>query len=97
MGVMDCPHERFEANVEVNRLAPAEGRPPTSYSADVRVWCADCEEPFEWVGAPVGLSPRAPAVSVDGRELRAPLRPASAPAGFGETGPGFHITIPARG
>lgn len=88
-----CEHENFTANVDVNRLSQVPGAPVSGYSADITVRCSDCEEPFEWIGAPVGLSPRAPAVSVDGRELRAPMRPASAPAGFGESGPGFHVTV----
>lgn len=86
-----CPHEEFQALVEVARLTKVEGGPVTGFSADVRVFCADCSEPFVWVGVPFGLSPRAPAVSLDGRELRAPLRPASAPPGFGESGPEFRV------
>lgn len=86
-----CQHEAFEATVEVNRLMKASDGPVTGYSASVTIWCADCREPFQWIGVPIGLSPRSPAVSLDGRELRAPLRPASARPGFGEDGPSFHL------
>jgi hypothetical protein len=88
-----CQHENCQATVEVVRLTAVEGGPVTSFTAQVRIWCADCDEPFQWVGMPIGLSPLIPMVSVDGRELRAPLRPASAPPGFGQSGPAFHVRI----
>lgn len=85
----DCEHASFEATVEVNRLLN-DGE-VVAFSADVRVSCADCDEPFVWSGLPVGLSPLRPMVSMDGRELRAPLRPSSSPPDFGRIGPGFHV------
>lgn len=86
-----CPHENFDVRVVVNRITDTDGGPVTAYSADVKVNCDDCGEPFRWIGPPAGLSPRDPMVSVDGTELHAPLRPASADPDFGLGIPGFAI------
>lgn len=86
-----CEHEHFVAVVEVNRLCDAEGGPVTAFSAAITVTCEDCDEPFRWIGAPAGLKPDRPMVSVDETELRAPLRPASSDPDFGLGIPGFAI------
>jgi hypothetical protein len=86
-----CPHPDFAAVVAVNRLTATEGGPVEAYSADITVSCADCGEPFRWIGAPAGLLPTQPCVSVDETELHAPLRPASADPDFGLGIPGFAI------
>lgn len=88
-----CEHVDFAVFVDVARITDGDDGPVTSYSATVLVECSACGEPFEWIGPPVGLSPRYPTVSVDGTGLRAPLRPRSAPSGFGESGPGFRVTV----
>jgi hypothetical protein len=89
-----CPHLNFEANVEVNRIV-ADGAPedsvPIAYSADITVCCAECREPFRWTGVLAGLSHAEPRCSVNGTELRAPLRPASADPDFGMGLPSFLI------
>ena len=56
-------------------------------------YCVDCDEPFRWIGVPIGLSPRQPMVSVDETELRAPLRPASSDPDFGLGLPGFAVRM----
>ncbi|MEV8636548.1 hypothetical protein AB0395_33360 [Streptosporangium sp. NPDC051023] len=86
-----CPHLTFEARVEVNRITTAEDGPVVAYSADIRVRCRDCDEPFRWTGLEAGLSQARPMVSVDETELRAPLRPASADPDFGLGLPGFAV------
>ncbi|MFI8535391.1 hypothetical protein ACIGMX_34740 [Streptomyces aquilus] len=87
-----CPHENFDAYVEVNRLAASDDDPTiVGYAADIKVNCRDCDEPFRWIGVPAGLSPRQPMCSVDETELHAPLRPASADPDFGMGLPGFAI------
>lgn len=86
-----CPHENFDAVVAVNRITPVDGAPPTAFNADIRVRCADCGEPFRWIGVPAGMSPAKPMVSIDETELRAPLRPASSDPDFGLGIPGFAI------
>ena len=86
-----CPHKNFDATVEVTRLTEMEDGPVTGYSTSIMVRCSDCDEPFRWIGVPAGLSPRHPAVSVDEKELRAPIRPASSDPDFGLGLPGFAI------
>lgn len=79
-----CYHVNFAALVTVARVGeqdehnPTPGM-PTAFVAELSVVCADCGEPFRFDGVPAGMSYDAPATSVDGRELRAPIRPVSAP------------------
>lgn len=86
-----CDHEDFAATVEVNRVTSREGGPVVGYSADIRVNCVGCGEPFRWTGLKSGLSPRMPMCSPDETEMRAPLRPASSDPDFGLEIPGFAI------
>jgi hypothetical protein len=88
-----CPHEDFDASVEVNRITGQEGAEiPGAYSAVVRVSCSRCGEAFRWIGLQAGLMPGRPMVSVDETELRAPIRPASSDPDFGLGIPGFAVT-----
>lgn len=92
-----CEHLDFDAVVAVNRLCAGAGGPIEGYSADIKVNCHQCGEPFRWIGAPAGLLPTQPCVSVDETELRAPLRPASADPDFGLGIPGFAIRMSRGG
>lgn len=85
----DCRHETFVADVAVGRIQPdlVTGM-PYAFVADIHVNCAPVEEggcgiAFTFAGVPCGLSYDQPRCSVDGAELRAPIRPANAPEGFG--------------
>ena len=92
-----CPHENFDAYVDVNRLTRSDDDPtPVAFIADIKVSCADCGEPFRWTGVPAGMSHAQPMVSVDETELRAPIRPASADPDFGLGLPGFAVTYRER-
>lgn len=91
-----CEHPDFDATVVVNRLASTDGGPIDAYSAEITVRCEPCGEPFRWIGAPAGLLPTQPCVSVDETELRAPLRPASSDPEFGLGIPGFAIRAVTR-
>lgn len=86
-----CPHLNFDAWVEVNRLTSVEDGPVTGYSADIRVACRDCKEPFRWTGLEAGMSMAHPMCSVDETLLVAPLRPASADPDFGLGLPGYAV------
>jgi len=88
---LPCPHENFDVRVVVNRITDTDDGPVTGYSADIKVNCDDCGEPFRWIGPLAGQSPHLPMVSVDETELRAPLRPATADPDFGLGIPGFAI------
>jgi hypothetical protein len=77
-----CTHPAFTATVSVGRIGEADlDNPnpgmPRVYMAEVVVGCAACGELFKFDGIPYGLSYTAPTVSVDGRELRAPIHPES--------------------
>lgn len=77
---MSCQHLNFAASVNVCRLT-ADTNPELviGYAADVKINCADCGMPFEFVGLPKGISATnsKPTVSMDGMELRAPLVPST--------------------
>jgi hypothetical protein len=66
----DCPHESFQARVNVNRFEDT-GR----FMAEITVNCTICGEPFRFLGVPAGMSFERPMVSIDGLELRAPIEP----------------------
>jgi hypothetical protein len=84
----------FESHVTVNRLLRSDDDPVViGYSADIKVNCIECGEKFVWKGAPTGMGPDGPMVSIDGTELRAPLVPDSAPDGFGDTMLGFAVKM----
>jgi hypothetical protein len=96
---MSCKHENFRIDVNVGRIIASKERPmemvsmdeePAYYSADLRIKCMDCGEPFEWVGLPNGFSPYQPTVSIDGQELRISAMPVgkTVPPGL----PGFRVT-----
>jgi hypothetical protein len=92
-----CEHEEFAVFASVGRITDGDGGPVAGFTAEVRVSCDRCREPFRWVGAPAGLSPRQPMVSVDELELRAPIRPASSDPDFGLGIPGFAIRMASPG
>ena len=88
-----CPHENFEAFVDIARVLAEEGdAAPAYFMADITAGCTDCGEPFRWTGLQAGMSPRQPMCSVDESTMRAPLRPASADPDFGMGLPGFAVT-----
>lgn len=88
-----CEHPNFNVDADVIRLTDGdESGPVTAFVTELRVRCADCGEPFRFIGFPMGASPRAPMVSVDHQEARLPMAPASAPVDFGLEGPGYTIT-----
>lgn len=67
-----CKHMNFAADVAVARLEDT-GR----FMADVRVRCADCGEPFQFLGLEPGLDRNGAMVSIDGLEARMAILPNS--------------------
>lgn len=87
-----CPHEDFEAQVDVVRRTASDEDPTVvGYTTSIRVECSQCHEPFRWIGVQAGDVPDRPMCSVDEKELRAPIRPASSDPDFGLGIPGFAI------
>lgn len=79
-----CYHLMFDANIAVARVGEADENNtmpgmPTAFVAEITIKCGDCGEHFKFDGVPAGLSYDSPATSVDGRELRAPIRPETLP------------------
>ena len=75
-----CLHEHFEAKIDVHRLA--EDNHPENildYTADLSIHCAQCGQPFEFIGFDAGVSFSYPCVSVDATEARLPIRPSKLP------------------
>lgn len=70
----ECTHPDAMVEVDFNRLLDT-GR----FSADIRIRCKDCNEPFRFLGVEPGLSTYRPMCSVDGLELRAPIEPEGTP------------------
>ena len=52
---------------------------PNGLTADIRALCAACGAPVIWHCPDVGLLPDGPTISIDGQELRIPLRMATDP------------------
>lgn len=71
---MNCEHKNFRAAVKVNRLENTR-----QFNADVLVQCADCGEPFHFLGLPVGLNLHGAACSPDGTEARLAIAPGPRP------------------
>jgi hypothetical protein len=87
-----CEHPDFTGEIDVNRLEDSGG-----FSADVRIRCSACDEPFVFVGSLLsGLSSQEPRVNMDGTELRAPIQPRS----WGRTGlvryAGFDVRVEGK-
>lgn len=93
---MTCAHEDFEAIVYVDRLTASDDDPTVvGFSADIRIRCLHCGDTMVFFGAglPVGMVWDRPAISVDGTELRCPIRPQSADPSFGLGLAGFQARL----
>lgn len=80
---MSCKHLSFQASVSVCRLTDdSDPEKVVGFASDIRINCNDCGMPFEFIGLPSGVSitNSKPMVSIDGKELRAPLKLSSDPA-----------------
>lgn len=85
-----CPHVALTGSLEISGQVD-EHQDVQGFNASVRVWCADCEEPFVWMGVEPGLSPQFPMCDASGQQLNAPLKPINAAEGFGEGLPSYHL------
>lgn len=70
-----CEHLDFSATVGVGRLTDGDGGPVTSWCADIKIQCAKCGRPMQFLGLPLGVNLRGPTMSVDGLEARLALMP----------------------
>ncbi len=93
-----CPHLNHNIFASIARIQKSELEPETiiAYSADIKIECRDCGQPFEFIGLPNGMSFYRPTVSINGLELRVPLaipgtRPPENMAGFSVTHEVFDV------
>lgn len=70
-----CQHEDFKATVGVARLTAKDGGPVTGYMAEVRVHCAQCGKPFQFLGLQPGMDTQGARVSLDGLEANIAIVP----------------------
>jgi len=66
----DCPHMAFTASVGVARLEDTG-----QFQAHVKIECAQCHRPFQFLGLPLGLDLRGAAMSADGQEAHLAIAP----------------------
>jgi|SRR5580700_686421 hypothetical protein len=71
-----CEHKDFKAMVNVGRLLDnATESCVVGYIADIRIKCAECGLPFEFLGLEPGVDTQGARVSLDGLEARIALTP----------------------
>lgn len=71
-----CKHIHFSSSVYVNRIVEKEDdQDAKSFSICVKINCADCREPFVFMGLPFGYSEWQPSMSPDRIEARLPIAP----------------------
>jgi hypothetical protein len=91
-----CTHPDFDAKLILNRIQPDDDAAgmPRAFTAEVTVQCSACATPFMFPGMAAGLSYDEPRTSIDGTELRAPMRPinmADIPSGLPSVGARLYI------
>lgn len=67
----------FAAEVNVGRLTGSDepDAPVRSYLAEIKVSCAECGLPFEFLGLEAGMDTEGAKVSIDGLEARLAITP----------------------
>lgn len=70
-----CEHKEYKAFVEIGPMAGYEGGPILCTMADVKIECAHCHLPFQFIGLPMGLNTQGAAMSLDGQTARLAIAP----------------------
>lgn len=70
-----CEHNKFVADVNVNRLSSVEGGPITGYMSEIRISCDECGLPFEFLGMTCGIDLQGARISLDAQEARIAITP----------------------
>jgi hypothetical protein len=71
-----CEHVQFVSEVDVIRIVEDERSSEViGYTAEVNVRCADCGQPFRFIGLPVGTAGEIGTMSADCLEARLPIEP----------------------
>ena len=75
-----CNHDKFKGNFDVTKLE-TDGKLTGNIMADIRIECADCKQPFRFMGTRIGMSFREPMANPTREELRAPIEPSDGSIG----------------
>jgi hypothetical protein len=76
---MSCEHMNFRADVKVGRLKESDTSDViVMFVAEVQVKCAECGQPFEFIGIPMGFAHFEPRCSIDGLTANMPIKPVGA-------------------
>lgn len=67
---MSCQHKEFAANVTVARLEDSG-----KFIAEIKVSCAQCQTPFQFLGLQPGFDFNGATVSLDGLEANIAIAP----------------------
>lgn len=73
-----CEHKKFFSTTEITRLTTEQGK-VKGFVLELHVACEECGQSFEFIGPsiPLGLSSEFPTVSLDGTEIRLPIKPST--------------------
>ncbi len=68
-----CEHRNFSAKVKVARLEDTR-----QFMAEITIGCADCGQPFQFLGLEPGIDTQGARVSIDGIEANIAICPVGA-------------------
>lgn len=86
-----CQHNKNHRAVCVVNHMEDTGR----FCVDLRIDCADCGHPFQFLGLPLGLDLSGAAMSVDGQEARLAIAPVgTVPQPMDRALAGFRVRLP---
>lgn len=90
-----CPHEEMAIRADINRIndVPGPAGKLIAFDLELAVDCVACMTPFEFLGLPMGMSPRQPTGTFDGLTMTAPVRPHGSPPDWGLNRPGLSVEM----
>lgn len=68
-----CAHENLSASVRIAHMKDSGG-----FMAEIRIVCAQCETPFQFLGLEPGVDTQGARVSIDGLEANIAICPQGA-------------------
>lgn len=79
-----CEHPRVKVDAKAQRIRPKHdgGSLTLGYELVASVKCLECDEPFRFLGLPIGVSKDTATTNEGASELRAPMSPDVEPVYF---------------
>jgi hypothetical protein len=75
-GDKTCKHFDHQVSAKIFRMVDEEDHEKvTGWASEIRIRCAHCGIPFEWIGLEAGMMPDKPMCDLHAIELRAPIKP----------------------